>query len=153
MMWDKLNSSRREYYIKASRMAATGVKENLEEDFFSMKRGADKVTPESIGSLGPNEVLVMEGQGESGRLGNRYYIDNSQGDWGLIAGHVNEFIRYAEAHPETKFYVTHFRGGQDMRIEARIAMLFARAYSLPNVALPASFWGVLDYRSKGLKES
>lgn len=146
MMWDKLNSSRREYYKKASRMQSTGVMEDLESDFFSMKRGADRITPDHVENLGPNEVLVLGSSTDRGLDGNRYYIDTINGGLNWIAHQVNSFIAFADAHPETKFYVTRIGCGHAGYDEMTMAMLFARAYSLPNVALPASFWKVLDYK-------
>lgn len=146
MMWDKLNSSRREYYKKASRMQATGVREELEEDFFSMKRGSDRTTPVRVDNLGPDEVIVLGSNGNPGLHGNRYNIDTIHSDLGMIEEQVDRFIMYADTHPETRFYVTRVGCGHAGYDERTMAMLFARAYSLPNVALPASFWRVLDYK-------
>ena len=146
MMWDKLNSSHREYYKKVSRMQATGVKEDLENDFFAKKRGSDRITPDHVANLGPNEVVVLGSNAEMGPHGNRYYIDTINGDLSWIAGQLDRFIMYADMHPEMKFYVTRVGCGHAGFDDRTMARLFARAYSLRNVALPASFWKVLDYK-------
>lgn len=69
MMWEKMNSGRKEYYRKASRMNRTGMAEDLEDDFFAMKRGADRVTPDSVGPLAANEMIVKGSAGHHGPAG------------------------------------------------------------------------------------
>jgi len=145
MMWEKMNSSRKEYYRKASRMYFTGVVEDLEEDFFSQKRGADRVTPDHVTSLGPNEVVVL-GSNDMGIDRNKFFIRTTNCDLEDIRMQVQRFIRYADYHQELKFYVTRIGCGAAGYSDAQIAPLFAGASSLPNVALPASFWKVLDYK-------
>ena len=63
-----------------------------------------------------------------------------------IRGYVQEFIYFADAHPEMTFLVTRIGCGIAGFSDEDIAPLFAGAYSLPNVWLPASFWKVLSYK-------
>ena len=65
-----------------------------------------------------------------------------------IRGYVQEFIYFADAHPEMTFLVTRVGCGIAGFRDEDIAPLFAGAYSLPNVYLPASFWKVLSYQYK-----
>lgn len=146
MMWEKMNSGRREYYKKASRMRMTGMSENLEEDFFAMKRDASRVTPDRVVDLAENEVLVLGSGSQDGLVGNRYYINTIGRDFEELRMEVQRFIRFADSCPDRRFLVTRIGCGHAGYTDEQIAPLFASAYSLPNVSLPESFWSVLDYR-------
>lgn len=146
MMWDKMNSSRREYYKKASRIRMTGAYENLESDFFAMNRDDSRVTPGMVTDLADNEILVLGSCGREGLEGNRYYINTFGRDLDDIRMSVQRFIRFADNHSEKRFLVTRVGCGHTGYREEQIAPLFAAAYSLPNVSLPESFWKVLDYK-------
>ena len=63
-----------------------------------------------------------------------------------IAKYVEEFIWFADSHPQMRFLVTRIGCGIAGFNETQIAPLFARAYGLPNVCLPAEFWKILSYR-------
>lgn len=63
-----------------------------------------------------------------------------------IEAEVNEFIRFADSHPELTFLVTRIGCGIAGYREIDIAPMFASAYSLPNVYLPESFWRILTYK-------
>ncbi|MBQ6043891.1 MAG: hypothetical protein IJL42_00005 [Bacteroidales bacterium] len=65
-----------------------------------------------------------------------------------IRSYVQEFIYFADAHPELTFLVTRIGCGIAGFHDEEIAPLLAGAYSLPNVYLPASFWKVLSYQYK-----
>lgn len=61
-----------------------------------------------------------------------------------IAKYVDDFIAYARQHPTTRFLVTEIGCGLAGYQPDDIAPLFAACVDLPNVALPARFWQVLD---------
>jgi len=125
-------------------------------------------TPERISELKPNEVFVfgsnlagMHGGGAAwiayerfgaimgqgvGLQGQSYAIPTMNLDLDTIARHVEEFIRFADHHPEMTFLVTRIGCGYAGFSDEQIAPLFAYAYGLPNVYLPASFWKILNYR-------
>jgi hypothetical protein len=65
---------------------------------------------------------------------------------GEISRYVDEFIWFADSHPEMTFMVTRIGCGIAGFRDEEIAPLFAKAYSLPNVFLPMSFWKILSYR-------
>ena len=119
---------------------------------------ANMITPEFITRLEPNEIFVfgsnlagMHGGGAAriaheqfgaewgvgvGRTGQCYAIPTMQGGVETIRPYVDEFIRYAEQHPELTFLVTRIGCGIAGFTDEQIAPLFAAARDLENVALP-----------------
>ena len=71
-----------------------------------------------------------------------------QGGVETIKPYVDEFIQFADSHPELTFLVTRIGCGIAGFKDNEIAPLFAGAFSLPNVYLPESFWKVLNYKYK-----
>ncbi len=179
VMWDRMNSSHREYYKRVRESKQTGRPIELDKDFFATKQALTRITPERIDTLKEGEIFVfgsneaghhlggaaraaMErfgavfGQG-SGLQGRSYAIPTLRLPGGdpsnklplqAIRGYVQEFIYFADAHPEMTFLVTRIGCGIAGFSDEEIAPLFAGAYSLPNVYLPASFWKVLSYQYK-----
>lgn len=167
MMFDKMSSSRRAYYKKVRMSRKTGVMYDLADDFFSEKESQTRVTPNHIEDLKEGQIFVfgsnveghhdggaahmavcrfgaIEGQCE-GLQGQSYAIPTMNLPIAAIARHVEEFIWFADQHPEMTFLVTRIGCGAAGYTDEQIAPLFARAYSLPNVYLPASFWKILTY--------
>ena len=122
----------------------------------------DRITPERITRLKPNEIFVfgsnlggrhaggaarlaadhfgaIMGQGV-GLQGQSYAIPTMQGGVDTIQPYVDEFIRFADCHPEMTFLVTRIGCGIAGFTPAEIAPLFAGAVNLPNVHLPLDFW-------------
>lgn len=122
-------------------------------------------SPENINSLEPNEVFVfgsnlaghhgggaarvalqnfgaIMGQGV-GLQGQSYAIPTMQGGVDTIKPYVDEFISFAKANPELKFYVTRIGCGIAGFRDEEIAPLFQDAFGVANVILPKSFylWG------------
>ena len=168
MMWGKMNSSRRAYYKKVRDAKLSGMAVDLEEDFFSMKDALRRVTPNNIESLRPDEVFVfgsnLQGQhmGGAARLayerfgaiwgqgkglqGQSYALPTMDLSLEEIAKYVEEFIWFADQHPELTFLVTRVGCGIAGFRDEQIAPLFANAFSLRNVFLPASFWKILSFK-------
>lgn len=170
VMWDRMRSSQREYYKKVRHNKMTGEDVDFEEDFFSQKQALSRVTPEHIEELKEGQVFVfgsnayghhdggaarvaverfgaVYGQGQ-GLQGRSYAIPTMNLPLSAIEQYVDEFIYFADAHPEMTFLVTRIGCGIAGFSDEDIAPLFARAYSLSNVYLPKSFWAVLSYRYK-----
>ena len=170
MMWGKMHSGNREFYKKVRASKRTGVEADFNEDFFSQKQALSRVTPTNIVNLQPGEVFVfgsnlaghhdggaarlalerfgaVYGQG-AGLQGSSYAIPTTGLPLMDIAGYVNQFILFADCHPEMKFLVTRVGCGIAGFDDSQIAPLFAGAYSLPNVYLPAEFWKVLSFKFK-----
>lgn len=78
------------------------------------------------------------GQG-TGLHGRSYAIPTMQGGVETVKPYVDEFISFAETHPELYFYVTRIGCGIAGFDDAEIAPLFKSASDLENVALPDSF--------------
>lgn len=168
MMWHKMHSGSREFYKKVRQSKMTGVEADYNEDFFAEKQAMSRITPPHISDLQPGEVFVfgsnlaghhdggaarvaferfgaIYGQGE-GLQGSSYAIPTMALPLNAIAKYVEEFIWFADFHPEMKFLVTRVGCGIAGYTDDQIAPLFAKAYSLPNVYLPAEFWKVLSYK-------
>lgn len=74
-----------------------------------------------------------------GRTGECYAIPTMDGAVEEIRPYVEEFVAYAEAHPELTFLVTEIGCGIAGYTVAQIAPLFSAALDLPNVLLPRRF--------------
>ena len=168
MMWNKVRSSSRDYYKKVRRQKLYGEAIDFEEDFFAEKQALTRVTPNWIEDLQEGQIFVfgsndmghhdggaarialekfgaIYGQGR-GLQGRSYAIPTMTGSLAAIACEVDEFIMFADSHPDLTFLVTRIGCGIAGWRDEDIAPLFARAYSLPNVYLPAEFWKVLSYK-------
>ncbi len=88
---------------------------------------------------------AVYGQGE-GLQGQSYAIPTMQMTIPEIKWHVEQFIQFADQHPEMTFLVTRVGCGIAGFSDSQIAPLFAGAYSLSNVYLPIEFWKVLSYK-------
>ena len=122
-------------------------------------------TPECISSLKKNEIFVFGsnlagnhaggaarvaylrfgavwGQGV-GIQGSSYAIPTMQGGVETIKPYVDEFVIFAEQHPELHFWVTRIGCGIAGFRDEEVAPLFLQALSLPNVSLPEKFFRVL----------
>lgn len=126
----------------------------------------ERITPENITSLKPNEVFVfgsnLEGRhiGGAARFaaqklgaqmgvgvgptGQCYAIPTMQGDAETIQPYVDDFIVYAQQYPELHFLVTEIGCGIAGFTPQQIAPLFAKAVDVPNIYLPQRFWSVLN---------
>ena len=118
-------------------------------------------TPEWITDLKPNEIFVFGsnlagahgggaarvalnrfgaiwGQGV-GLQGRSYGIPTMQGGAETIQPYVDEFIAFAQAHPEYTFFVTPIGCGIAGFTADDIAPLFSQAMDVTNILLPESF--------------
>ena len=92
--------------------------------------GAARVALQKFGAI--------YGQGV-GLQGQSYGIPTMQGGVETISPYVNQFIEFAEAHPEYFFYVTRVGCGIAGFTDREIAPLFKKALNLKNVCLPETF--------------
>lgn len=74
-----------------------------------------------------------------GRTGQCYAIPTMDGSVEKIRPYVEEFVVYAEAHPELIFLVTEIGCGIAGYTVTQIAPFFSAALDLPNVLLPQRF--------------
>ena len=131
-------------------------------NYREMNEFSHRVTPNRINSLGRNEIFVfgsnlqgmhaggaaraaverfgaIMGQGV-GLQGQSYAIPTMQGGVNTIKPYVDEFIRFADCHPEMTFLVTRIGCGIAGFTDAEIAPLFAGAVNMENIHLPQKFW-------------
>ena len=167
IMWGRLHSSHRAYYRKVRNEKNTGIKEDYTSDFFSSKESMNRITPRFINSLNPDEIFVfgsnIEGRhgggaarqalehfgaimGQGTGLQGQSYAIPTMGGLNEMKHYIDEFIQFADSHPEMKFLVTRIGCGIAGYTPEEIAPMFAKAYSLPNVYLPEDFWKVLTYK-------
>ncbi len=122
----------------------------------------NRITPQFVKTLADNEIFVfgsnlagMHGGGAArialnqfgaiwgqgvGLQGKSYAIPTMHGGVNLIQPYVDEFIIFAEEHPEMHFLVTRIGCGIAGFKDEEIAPLFQRTVNLSNVSLPKSFW-------------
>lgn len=127
------------------------------------QRPAEKTmyTPEMITRLEADEVFVFgsnlagkHGGGAArtayerfgavwgkgvGHYGQTYAIPTMHGGVEAVRPYVDEFLRYAAAHPGLRFLVTRIGCGIAGFRDSDIAPLFAAALDTPNIVLPRSF--------------
>ena len=135
-------------------------KKNMEE----MKK--NRITPEWIDTLKDNEIFVfgsnlagMHGGGAArvarlrfgavlgngvGIQGKSYAIPTMQGGVETIRPYVNDFIAFAQQHPDLHFLVTPIGCGIAGFEPEDIAPLFEAAKDVKNISLPESFWEVIE---------
>lgn len=66
-----------------------------------------------------------------------------QGGVETIAPYVDDFIRFAQAHPELHFFATRIGCGIAGFKDAEIAPLFQAALTMENISLPETFHQLL----------
>ena len=124
-----------------------------------------RITPNRITELKSNEIFVFGsnlegahgggaallawrewgaiwGQGV-GLQGQTYGIPTMQGGVETIRPYVDEFIQFANKHPEMTFLVTEIGCGIAGFTPQEIAPLFAKATTTENIHLPQRFWDLL----------
>ena len=85
-----------------------------------------------------NRFGAVWGQGV-GLQGQSYAIPTMQGGVETIKPYVDEFIEFAQTHPELKFFVTRIGCGIAGFRDEQIAPLFATAIDKENIILPKEF--------------
>lgn len=78
-----------------------------------------------------------------GSQGQSYAIPTMQGGIDTIKPYVDEFIVFAQTHPELRFLVTRIGCGIAGFKDEEIAPLFRKALCLDNIVLPYEFVKVL----------
>lgn len=121
----------------------------------------DRYTPDFITQLQPREIFVFGSnlQGAHaggaarvaynkfgaqwgvgvGHTGQCYAIPTMHGGVEAIAPYVDDFIDYANQHPELTFLVTRIGCGIAGFTDEQIAPLFVKALETENIVLPRSF--------------
>lgn len=123
-------------------------------------------TPDVVNSLASNEIFVFGSnlrgwhQGGAAKHAQRYFgavweqgvglqgqsyaIPTMQGGVETIKPYVDDFIVFAQAHPELRFLVTRIGCGIAGFKDKEIAPLFANALDVRNIMLPLEFVKVIN---------
>ena len=131
----------------------------------NVRQEEKRITSSNITALQPGEIFVfgsnLEGQHGGGAAllaykkwgaiwgqgvglqGQTYGIPTMHGGVETIAPYVDEFIRFAQEHPELIFLVTEIGCGIAGFRPEEIAPLFKKAIQVENIHLPQRFWDVL----------
>ena len=172
--WEYERSSRTAYFKKMDAMYDKGFS-SKEERIMHLKQYAkeyhgNRVTPEYIDHLAPNEVFVfgsnvngnhnggsalhalhlfgaIMGQGE-GIQGNSYAIPTTGISYDELGKAICRFTEFAAQHPETHFYVTRIGCGNAGYSVKEVAPHFKRCMLMENVSLPEDFWAILGLKMK-----
>ena len=150
---------------REERKAYRSQENRSSKNYHEMGEFRNRITPELIRHLGPNEIFVfgsnlqgMHGGGAAriaverfgaimgqgvGLQGQSYAIPTMQGGVNTILPYVEEFITFARQHPELTFLVTKIGCGIAGFTPAQIAPLFAGAVEVENIHLPQDFWAEL----------
>ena len=121
----------------------------------------DRFTPNNITQLQPREVFVFGSNLQGNHAGGAAWVAFKKfgAQWGVGVGHtgqcyaiptmhggveaikpyVDDFIDYAQQHPELTFLVTRIGCGIAGFTDAQMAPLFAKALDAENIVLPQSF--------------
>lgn len=151
MRWNEC-VSRNEVFVE-SRYFDEGNPSNL---------SPEKITPDKVYHLNPNEVFVFGSNvkgvhsgnaalvavrkfGASlgvaeGLQGRSYAIPTVGLSFEDMKKGIDRFFEYAKKHPHLKFWVTRIGCGTAGYSDSVMAPLFLQAKSLPNVALPKEWW-------------
>ncbi len=97
--------------------------------------GAARIAAERFGAIW--------GQGV-GLQGQSYAIPTMQGPVSSIKPYVDEFINFADSHPEYEFLVTRIGCGIAGFKDEQIAPLFKEALKIKNIRLPGPFLEILE---------
>ena len=150
---------------REERKAHRSMTHRSSRNYHEMSEFNNRITPDNIRKLNDNEIFVfgsnlagmhaggaarvavekfgaIMGQGV-GLQGQSYAIPTMQGGPDTILPYVEEFIRFADQHPELTFLVTRIGCGIAGFRPAEIAPLFAGAINVPNIHLPQDFWAEL----------
>ncbi len=121
----------------------------------------NRITPQFVKTLADNEIFVfgsnlagMHGGGAArialnqfgaiwgqgvGLQGKSYAIPTMHGGVNLIQPYVDEFIIFAEEHPEMHFLVTRIGCGIAGFTDDEIFPLFEKAHDVENIVLPSGW--------------
>lgn len=140
--------------------------QNLDEAYFeeplNLLVSPDRITPDRIDTLQPNEVFVF-GSNAAGRhtggaskaavlrfgacmgqavgmQGQSYAIPTVGCSYSDTHSYVQDFIEFAKQHPDKRFLVTPIGCGNGGWAPKDMARLFFWAKSVSNITLPPSFW-------------
>ncbi|MBB6275240.1 hypothetical protein SAMN02745171_00439 [Porphyromonas circumdentaria] len=130
-----------------------------------MERIKKQITPDNIKTLSEGEIFVFGSNLHGQHVGGAARRAHSQfgAEWGVgdgptgrcyaiptmhggvedIKPYVDRFCQYVQEHPEKYFWVTRIGCGIAGFKDREMAPLFAKCWSLENVALPSEWIAIL----------
>ena len=157
-----LNFAETSHMSREERKAFRGRLHRSSKNYREMGEFQHRITPDHIRTLSGNEIFVfgsnlqgMHGGGAAriafekfgaimgqgvGLQGQSYAIPTMHGGPDAILPYVEDFIHFADQHPEMTFLVTRIGCGVAGFTPAEIAPLFAGAVDVENIHLPMDFW-------------
>lgn len=129
--------------IKQERIASDKISELKPNEIFVFGSNLDGHHGGGAAYIALNKFGAIWGQGV-GLQGQSYGIPTMHGGTEKIKPYVDGFINFAKANPQYKFLVTRIGCGIAGFSDEEMAPLFKDAVDVENIALPQSFWEILN---------
>lgn len=128
--------------MNKERIASEKIEQLKENEIFVFGSNLHGLHAGGAARIAYNKFGAIWGCG-FGLQGKSFAIPTMFDEVRRIQPYIDEFIIFAEEHPEYKFLVTRIGCGIAGFKDEEIAPLFFRAKDLENVALPECWWEIL----------
>lgn len=129
--------------MKQKRISSSRIRELKPDEIFVFGSNLEGLHGGGAAYLAYRKWGAIWGQGV-GLQGQTYGIPTMHGGPDAIRPYVDEFIKFAQVHPELKFLVTEIGCGIAGFTPEEIAPLFTEAIPIENIYLPERFWHILE---------
>ncbi len=129
--------------MKQKRISSSRITELKPDEIFVFGSNLEGLHGGGAAYLAYRKWGAIWGQGV-GLQGQTYGIPTMHGGPDAIRPYVDEFIKFAQVHPELKFLVTEIGCGIAGFTPEEIAPLFIEAIPVENIYLPERFWHILE---------
>ena len=129
--------------MKQKRISSSRITELKPDEIFVFGSNLEGLHGGGAAYLAYRKWGAIWGQGV-GLQGQTYGISTMHGGPDAIRPYVDEFIKFAQVHPELKFLVTEIGCGIAGFTPEEIAPLFIEAIPVENIYLPERFWHILE---------
>lgn len=129
--------------MKQKRISSSRITELKPDEIFVFGSNLEGLHGGGAAYLAYRKWGAIWGQGV-GLQGQTYGIPTMHGGPDAIRPYVDEFIKFAQVHPELKFLVTEIGCGIAGFTPEEIAPLFTEAIPIENIYLPERFWQILE---------
>ena len=129
--------------MKQKRISSSRITELKPDEIFVFGSNLEGLHGGGAAYLAYRKWGAIWGQGV-GLQGQTYGIPTMHGGPDAIRPYVDEFIKFAQVHPELKFLVTEIGCGIAGFAPEEIAPFFIEAIPVENIYLPERFWHILE---------
>ena len=129
--------------MKQKRISSSRITELKPDEIFVFGSNLEGLHGGGAAYLAYRKWGAIWGQGV-GLQGQTYGIPTMHGGPDPIRPYEDEFIKFAQVHPELKFLVTEIGCGIAGFTPEEIAPLFTEAIPIENIYLPERFWHILE---------